>query len=283
MELDYKPIIIAIFIGFHLAEILAGVFWNKDKIRRDDIWIEVIGTSFYIIIAAPLIFYTGPWLTELAFPGSENSWAKLAWWQMLAILLIVDEGLHYWWHRLTHEVPWMYNLHRAHHSCEYMSVRLAFRNNLFYFLMMPSVWASAVLLHLGFGPVYAIYIIVKMSVNFGSHSPLKWDAWMYRQKWLSPFVWVLERVITTPAAHAAHHGRYKEDGITHYKGNYANLFFFWDVLFGTAKLARDYPKDYGIENITPKSWKHEMFWPLIREKERPNKNLSERAEQKRPE
>jgi len=153
VEIDYKPIIIALFIGFHLAEILAGVFWNKDKIRRDDVWIEVIGTSFYMIIAAPLIFYAGPALTEVALPRSENSWAGLTWWQMLIILLIVDEGLHYWWHRLTHEIPWMYNLHRAHHSCQYMSVRLAFRNNLFYFLMMPSVWASAVLLHLGFGPV----------------------------------------------------------------------------------------------------------------------------------
>lgn len=267
MEIDYKPIIIALFIGFHLAEILAGVFWNKDKIRRDDVWIEVIGTSFYMIIAAPLIFYAGPALTEVALPRSENSWAGLTWWQMLIILLIVDEGLHYWWHRLTHEIPWMYNLHRAHHSCQYMSVRLAFRNNLFYFLMMPSVWASAVLLHLGFGPVYAIYIIVKMSINFGSHSPLKWDAWLYKRPSLSPFVWVLERIITTPAAHAAHHGRYAEDGITHYKGNYANLFFFWDILFGTAKLTRDYPKDYGIENIENKSWRHEMFWPLIREKE----------------
>lgn len=267
MDIDYKPIIISLFIGFHLAEILAGVFWNKDKIRRDDIWIEVIGTSFYMIIAAPLIFYTAPLLTEFIAPGTENSLALLSWWQMLAILLIVDEGLHYWWHRLTHEIPWMYNLHRAHHSCQYMSVRLAFRNNLFYFLIMPSVWASAILLYLGFGPVYAVYIIVKMTVNFGSHSPLKWDRWMYNIKWLSPFVWVLERIITTPAAHAAHHGRFKDDGITHYKGNYANLFFFWDVLFGTAKLSRDYPEDYGVENIEPKSWKHEMFWPLIREKD----------------
>ncbi len=263
---DYKPIIILLFVGFHIAEILAGRFWAKGKVRRDDIWIEVIGTSFFMLIAAPIIFYGAPAAVEAVFPGSQNAWAHLAWWQMLALLLLIDEGLHYWWHRACHEIPMLYNLHRAHHSCQYMSVRLAYRNNIFYFLLMPSVWASAALIHLGFGPVYAIYIIFKMAINYGSHSPLRWDAWMYQRKWLRKPLWVLERILTTPAAHSAHHGLHKDDGVTHYKGNYANLLFLWDVVFGTAKLARRYPQDYGIENEQDKSWRHEMFWPIIREK-----------------
>ncbi len=264
--IDYKPIIIGLFIAFHVAEILTQNFWAAGKVRRDDIWIEVIGTSFFILIAAPLIFYSAPALMEVTAPGSANAWAGLTWWQMVLVLLVVDEGLHYWWHRACHEVPLLYNLHRAHHSCQYMSVRLAYRNNIFYFLLMPSVWASAVLLHLGFGPVYAVYIIIKMAVNFGSHSPLRWDAWLYRRTCLRKPLWVFERIFTTPAAHSAHHGLHKEDGVTHYKGNYANLFFFWDVLFGTAKLAQRYPEKYGIENIEAKTWKHEMFWPMWRDK-----------------
>ncbi|MEL6789454.1 MAG: sterol desaturase family protein [Pseudomonadota bacterium] len=267
--IDYKPIILVIFGLFHVAEFITGKFWATGKVRRDDLWIEAIGTGFFILIAAPFIFYTAPLVMEALFPGSQNAWAGMAWWQMLALLLIFDEGLHYWWHRACHEIPWLYNLHRAHHSCQYMSVRLAYRNNIFFFLLMPSIWASAALLHLGFGPVYAVYIIVKMVVNFGSHSPLRWDAWLYQYPVLRPFLWVLERVLTTPAAHSAHHGLHQADGVTHYKGNYANLFFFWDVLFGTAKLARRYPDDYGIEKVDAKSWKHEMFWPIFKDKTAP--------------
>jgi hypothetical protein len=56
MEFDYKPIIIALFVGFGVLEVLTGRFVEKGKIRRDDIWIEAIGTGVFILIAAPLIF-----------------------------------------------------------------------------------------------------------------------------------------------------------------------------------------------------------------------------------
>ena len=57
---------------------------------------------------------------------------------------------------------------------------------------------------------------------------------------------------------------HREDGVTHYKGNYGNLLFFWDVLFGTAKITRRYPKTYGIEGMEPVSAGRELLWPLVR-------------------
>jgi sterol desaturase/sphingolipid hydroxylase (fatty acid hydroxylase superfamily) len=52
--------------------------------------------------------------------------------------------------------------------------------------------------------------------------------------------------------------------VTHYKGNFGNLLFFWDVLFGTAKITRRRPQAFGVENLRPVSWQHEVFWPLVR-------------------
>ena len=49
----------------------------------------------------------------------------------------------------------------------------------------------------------------------------------------------------------AHHGRHMDDGVTHYKGNYGNLLFFWDILFGTARITRKYLEHYGVENLAP--------------------------------
>jgi sterol desaturase/sphingolipid hydroxylase (fatty acid hydroxylase superfamily) len=45
----------------------------------------------------------------------------------------------------------MWPLHRAHHSAAYMSVRIVYRNNAFYYALMPGLWLSGVLLYLGFG------------------------------------------------------------------------------------------------------------------------------------
>ena len=46
------------------------------------------------------------------------------------ILLIGDDMMQYWWHRLSHTYIPLYKLHRAHHNAKYMSIRIVYRNNL---------------------------------------------------------------------------------------------------------------------------------------------------------
>jgi len=103
-----------------------------------------------------------------------------------------------------------------------------------------------------------------MTVIFAAHSSIAWDDKLYRIPALRPLVWVLERTFSTPSTHSAHHGLTAEDGVTHYKGNFGNLLFLWDVLFGTAKITRRRPPAYGIEHLPPISWKEELFWPIVR-------------------
>jgi sterol desaturase/sphingolipid hydroxylase (fatty acid hydroxylase superfamily) len=131
--------------------------------------------------------------------------------------------------------------------------------------MMPSIWFSAILIYLGLGWFYAGYLIVKLAVVTGAHSDIKWDAPLYRIPWLSPVMWVVERTISTPATHHAHHGRYADDPAVNYKGNYGNLLFFWDVLFGTAKVTRTYPKSYGVENLPDATLGPQLLWPVFPE------------------
>lgn len=259
-----KIVIPAIFAGFALLEIVLGRFAGNPAASRRDVVIETISTLTIILITVPAIFAVAPMLVEWVRPGSADALAFLPWWAMVAILLLADDMTQYWWHRTNHSVPMLYNLHRAHHAGGYMSVRIAYRNNLFYYLLMPGIWASAVLVHLGFYPVYAVYLIVKMTVIFGAHSSWRWDEALYKIPALSPLMWVVERTISTPATHAAHHGLHADDGATHYKGNYGNLLFFWDVLFGTAKITRTYPETYGIENMAPASTGRLLAWPLVR-------------------
>ena len=129
-----------------------------------------------------------------------------------------------------------------------MSIRITYRNNFFYYLMMPGLWISGVLIYLGFGTVYLVYIVVKLAVILGAHSAVRWDEPLYRIRRCAPLAWLVERTISTPATHWAHHALTNADGIGHYKGNFGNLLFFWDVLFGTAKITRRYPAAVGLQD-----------------------------------
>jgi len=192
----------------------------------------------------------------------------------IMLFVIFDDMAQYWWHRASHSFGWLYGLHRAHHNGDYMSIRIVYRNNILYYAFMPSLWLSGILIYLGLGAVYGGYIIVKMAVIFGAHSNVRWDEKLYRIKWLSPVMWVVERTISTPATHAAHHGKYKADPATNYTGNYGNLFFFWDVLFGTAKITRGYPERIGVEKLAPMSAGAQLLWPLIRDETSPTEEVA---------
>ncbi len=261
--MDYRIVVTLILAGFALLELALGRFGDRRTARRRDAVIEALSSLSILLVSVPAVFTAGAALAEGVAPGSAGALAGLPVGAMVALLLVGDDMTQYWWHRASHTFPWLYNLHRAHHSAGYMSVRVVYRNNLFYYLLMPGLWIAAVLVHLGFGPVYAVYVIVKMTVIIAAHSSVRWDAWLYRRPALSGLAWLVERTISTPATHSAHHGKHKSDGVTHYKGNYGNLLFFWDVLFGTAHITRRVPAEFGLENLPDESWQTELAWPVV--------------------
>lgn len=256
--------VLIIFFAFIAAEIVFTKFFRKDKEVKGDGWVEIIGTLMITLVTQPLIvLFFSPLIAAFLFPaqaGMLESWPFLA---VFALFLIFEDMTQYWWHRITHNTPWLYKLHRPHHNAEYMSIRIVYRNNIFYYYLMPSLWFAGVLIYLGGGWVYAVYLVIKMTVIFGAHSDIRWDVPLYKIKWLAPIMWTLERTISTPATHAAHHGKHAADGITHYKGNYGNLLFFWDILFGTAKITRQYPPEFGVENLPQTSVGEQLLWPLV--------------------
>jgi sterol desaturase/sphingolipid hydroxylase (fatty acid hydroxylase superfamily) len=257
--------VIAIYLGFGLVEFLRSDLLSKSEQCRNDGIIEIVSTLLLLVVTQPLIIVAVNSLGLRFFPEYQGALAGISVFLAIPLFLVFEDMMQYWWHRASHSVPWLYNLHRAHHNARYMSVRLVYRNNIIYYAMMPSIWFAAVLIYLGLGWFYAGYLIVKMLVVIGAHSDVRWDEPLYRIGWLSPFMWVVERTISTPATHHAHHGRHSQDPATHYKGNYGNLLFLWDVLFGTAKITRTYPKQFGVENLPDATLGQQLLWPIFPE------------------
>ncbi len=110
---------------------------------------------------------------------------------------------------------------------------------------------------------------MKLAVILGAHSAVRWDEPLYRVRWLRPLAWFLERTVSTPAMHWAHHALTNDDRIGHYVGNFGNLLFFWDVLFGTAKITRRSPVAVGLPDdqaFGKERWSIEVFYPLLQSK-----------------
>lgn len=254
----------AIYACFAALEIARTRFFSKPKQTRGDAVVEIVSSVALLALVQPMVILAALALSAWALPGARDALVGLPLIAKVALFLVLDDMLQYWWHRASHSLPWLYNLHRAHHSGEYLSVRVVYRNNLFYYALMPSLWCTGALIYMGLAPVYVGYVIVKQTVIIAAHCDVRWDAPLYRIKALSPLMWVVERLISTPSTHSAHHGQHRSDGVTHYKGNFGNLLFLWDMLFGTAKITRRYPAAIGIENLAPISAGAQLLWPLIR-------------------
>lgn len=258
-------IILGIYLAFGLLELWRTGLFSKQEQKRDDGIVEIISTFMLLVGTQPAIILFVGWMGGQFFPDYAGALAGINIFLALLLFIILDDMMQYWWHRASHTFPWLYNLHRAHHNARYMSIRLVYRNNIIYYAMMPSIWLSSILIFMGLGWVYAGFIIAKMFFIIGAHSDVAWDKPLYQIKWLSPVMWVVERVFSTPSTHHGHHGRHADDPATNYKGNYGNMFFLWDVIFGTAKITRSYPESYGVENLPEASLGQQLLWPIFPE------------------
>ena len=261
-----KLIPVSVLLVLGIFEAIGGLYFD-DKRSKNDFTIELISLISLPTLIQPGIFLFILWFMGASFPGLEDYYLTSSLWWHIVAFLILDDLTQYWWHRLSHVNKKMWKLHRPHHVVEEMGVLVTYRNAVLYYAFMPGIWFSAVLIYLGMGYVYLFYLPIKLIVILLAHSETKWDKFLYQYKILSPLAWIIERTISTPSTHFAHHGLTAEDGVSHPNGNYGNLLFFWDIIFGTAKITRKYPSKFGAWNQLKEPWYVQLFFPIISSKD----------------
>jgi sterol desaturase/sphingolipid hydroxylase (fatty acid hydroxylase superfamily) len=257
----FIPVIVLLILG--IVEAVGGLYLD-DKRSRNDLTIELVSLITLPTLIQPGIFLVTIWFLKTYLPGLDDHFAGISiWWQITAFL-VLDDMLQYWWHRFSHISRAMWKLHRPHHVVEEMGVLVTYRNAILYYALMPGIWFSALLVYLGMGYVYLFYLPVKLIVILLAHSEVRWDRFLYRYRVLHPLAWLIERTISTPCTHFAHHGLTAEDGVSHPNGNFGNLLFLWDIVFGTAKITRIYPQRFGAWNQVKEPWYVQLLFPIIR-------------------
>ena len=264
-----KPEIIVVtclFFSFAILEIIFTRFFNKPGQTREDALVEIIGGSALLFVSQPFALFMGGLTAAFLVPQYEGvltTWHPLA---ILGLFLIFDDMMQYWWHRLSHTLPWLYNLHRAHHNAPYLSVRVVYRNNMFYYLLMPSLWFSGALIFMGGGWVYAGYLVFKMLVILGAHSDVRWDAPLYKIKALSPVMWVLERTISHPQRTVRTMASTRKMALLITKVIMATYYSFGMCCLVLRKLRARYPTEFGVENLPYSPAQEQLLWPIFKAK-----------------
>lgn len=255
--------VLSILVIFSTIEIFGGLLRNTKRESRDW-WLEV-GSFFALsILIKPLLIFLVFAIGNTFFPSAQFSLAGSSFLLLFFTYLLIDDVLQYWYHRSAHEYEWLWKLHRPHHLAEEMGLLVSYRNAALYYLLMPNIWWVGIMTFLGGAKAVALGLILKQLVIIGSHSPTKWDQFLYKYKFLSPLAFIIERIFITPAFHFAHHGKTQADGISEPNGNYGNMFSIWDQLFGTALFTRKYPAELGLLKNTKDSFAANYFYPIIK-------------------
>jgi sterol desaturase/sphingolipid hydroxylase (fatty acid hydroxylase superfamily) len=168
-------------------------------------------------------------------------------WLQAIEAMLVAEFCGYWSHRLMHEIPLLWRLHKVHHSSEHLDWLAAAR-----FHPLESVWNKLIALL----PLFLLGFSPKITVFFGPliaiypiflHSNVRWS---YGR---------LGYMFSSPAFHRWHHASDQEA----LNKNYGGLLPLFDFLFGTAHFPRRKPVRYGLAgDHAPTSFWQQLHWPF---------------------
>ena len=123
-------------------------------------------------------------------------------------------------HVAMHKVPWLWRLHRVHHTDTAMDISTAVRfHPLEFVVSVPAVLAATLVF--GFPPLAVIiYSLVDAAMAVFSHANLRLPDRMERG---------VRLLLVTPAMHRIHHSALQPET----DSNYGATLSCWDRLFGT--------------------------------------------------
>jgi sterol desaturase/sphingolipid hydroxylase (fatty acid hydroxylase superfamily) len=172
--------------------------------------------------------------------------------QFAAAILLLDL-LHYAVHRSLHIFPWLWRIHRIHHSDPDFDVSTAVRFHPVEVLLYRSAYLGCIALIAPPAAAVAVAELHASFLNVASHANVRLPARLEA---------LLSKVLVTPSVHRVHHAL---DAAWHNR-NFGQSLIIWDRLLGTFQPLRgapDFPT--GLDDVPPAEasrWTHLLLGPL---------------------
>lgn len=166
---------------------------------------SALDLSFRIIYLAVLnYFYQRAWIR---IPQGVLYWL---------VLILSEDFLYYWLHRIDHNVRLFWAVHVTHHSSQKMNLTVGFRSSVFQPLYRFIYFIPLALM--GFKP---------LDIAFTYSFTQLWGILVHTQQ-IHKMGW-LEYFMVTPSHHRVHHGSNPK----YLDKNMGMFLIIWDKLFGT--------------------------------------------------
>ncbi len=204
-------------------------WWHEKKYYStkgllSNIYLTVLNFSLDILvrgICLAVLWY----FYQFKFTGIDKSIHPVLYW---AVLLISQDFLFYWLHRVDHYCRFFWAVHVTHHSSEEFNLTVGFRSSVFqpvyrfiYFIPLS---------FLGFDPLDTMFIYAATQI-YGILIHTKTVGKLGFLEWL----------LSTPSHHRVHHA----SNVKYLDKNMGMVFIIWDRLFGTFAKEEEEVK-YGL-------------------------------------
>ena len=177
----------------------------------------------------------------LILEQSKTAWLGVRTWELpvfletILIVLLIDLWM-YIWHRLNHEVDFLWRFHSVHHSDPSLDVTTAWR-----FHYVEIVFSELLRL-----PVFVLIGAEIQDVLLYSMLMTPVIEFHHSNVSISPSTdRFLRTVIPSPLMHRLHHSVVRAE----HDSNYGSMLSFWDRIFGSFKLKQDITgMTFGLDN-----------------------------------
>jgi len=167
----------------------------------------------------PVIGYSFATLCAKRGWGLLNN-VDLPLWSKAAITLIALDLAVYFRHRLVHRVPFLWRLHRLHHTDDDVDFTTALRFHPLDSILNVAIELGQIAI-LGAAPmVLLVFNLVTNVLDLMIHANVRLPVGLDR---------FIRRALVTPDMHRTHHSQRMQET----NSNYSSVFSLWDRLFGT--------------------------------------------------
>ena len=232
---NYFYWLIGVSLFFFLLEVFTP--WRKEQRKfRKDFWLDFFYMFFNFFLFSLVIYnaasdvvvnlfndlLAGVGLTNLV-AVKVGSWPV---WGQLAALFVIRDFIHWNVHRLLHRTPFLWELHKVHHSVEQLGfaahLRFHWMENVVYRVLE---YIPLAMIGFGIDDFFVVHIFT-LAVGHFNHSNFRLP--------LGP----LKFVFNNPQMHVWHHAKdWPED--RPYGMNFGLTLSLWDYLFGSAYIPYD--------------------------------------------
>ncbi len=224
--LEYEAAIrLGAFVGVLALLAAAEQLWPRRgaRVSRSSRWLSNLSLvaldTLFVRIVLPVAVVA--WALEMQRRGWGlfNLTTLPAWLETTLAVVVLDLAL-YLQHRAAHVVPWLWRLHRVHHSDLDFDVSTGVRFHPVE-ILLSMLWKLVVITALGASPLAALaFEILLSAASLWEHANLRLPEAVERR---------LRRVIVTPDMHRIHHSVLRRERDTNYGFNLS----CWDRWLGS--------------------------------------------------